>query len=53
MQTAPRGEGKPPGLALGTIRTSVNSVRSVLRAIHEQDGSLAACWAGCRGGRWR
>ena len=32
MQTAPRGEGKPPGLAPGTIRTRVNNVRSVLRA---------------------
>jgi len=32
MQTAPRGEGKRPGLAPGTIRTRVNNVRSVLRA---------------------
>lgn len=32
MQTAPRGEGRPPGLAPGTIRTRVNNVRSVLRA---------------------
>jgi integrase len=32
MRTAPRGEGKPPGLAPGTIRTRVNNVRSVLRA---------------------
>ena len=52
MQTAPRGEGKPPGLAPETIRTSVNNVRSVLRAIHQQDGSLGTCWAGCRGVRF-
>jgi integrase len=32
MQTAPRGPGKPPGLAPGTIRTRVNNVRGVLRA---------------------
>ena len=32
MQTAPRSEGKPPGLAPGTIRTRVNNVRGVLRA---------------------
>jgi len=32
MQTAPRGEGRPPGLAPGTIRTRVNNVRGVLRA---------------------
>jgi integrase len=32
MQTAPRGEGRPPGLAPGTIRTRFNNVRSVLRA---------------------
>ena len=32
MQIAPRGEGKRPGLAPGTIRTRVNNVRSVLRA---------------------
>lgn len=32
MQTADRGEDKPPGLAPGTIRTRVNNVRSVLRA---------------------
>jgi len=31
MQAAPRGEGRPPGLAPGTIRTRVNSVRGVLR----------------------
>jgi integrase len=31
MQAAPRGEGRPPGLAAGTIRTRVNSVRGVLR----------------------
>lgn len=29
---APRGEGKPPGLAPGTIRTRFNNVRGVLRA---------------------
>jgi integrase len=32
MQTASRGEGKPSGLAPGTIRTRVNNVRGVLRA---------------------
>jgi integrase len=32
MQTASRGEGKPTGLAPGTIRTRVNNVRGVLRA---------------------
>lgn len=32
MQTADRGEGKPRGLAPGTIRTRYNNVRSVLRA---------------------
>lgn len=32
MQTADRGEGKPPGLAPGTIRTRFNNVRTVLRA---------------------
>jgi integrase len=32
MQAAPRGEGRPPGLAPGTIRTRVNNVRGVLRA---------------------
>ena len=32
MQTAPRGERRPPGLAPGTIRTRVNNVRGVLRA---------------------
>jgi integrase len=32
MQTAPRGEGKPPGLAPGTIKTRFNNVRTVLRA---------------------
>jgi integrase len=32
MQAAPRGEGKPPGLAPGTIRTRVNNVRAVLHA---------------------
>ena len=32
MQTAPLGDGKPPGLAPGTIRTRVNNVRGVLRA---------------------
>ena len=32
MQTAPRGEGRPAGLAPGTIRTRVNNVRGVLRA---------------------
>ena len=32
MQTVPRGEGKPPGLAPGTIRTRTNNVRGVLRA---------------------
>jgi integrase len=32
MQTAPRGAGRPPGLAPGTIRTRVNNVRGVLRA---------------------
>ncbi len=32
MQTAPRGEGRPPGLAPGTIRTRVNNVRGALRA---------------------
>jgi integrase len=32
MQTAPRGDGRPPGLAPGTIRTRVNNVRAVLRA---------------------
>jgi integrase len=32
MQTADRGEGKPAGLAPGTIRTRYNNVRSVLRA---------------------
>lgn len=32
MQTASRGEGRPPGLASGTIRTRVNNVRAVLRA---------------------
>jgi integrase len=32
MQTAPRGDGRPPGLAAGTIRTRVNNVRAVLRA---------------------
>jgi len=32
MQTAPRGEGRAPGLAPGTIRTRVNNVRGVLRA---------------------
>jgi len=52
MQTAPRGEGKPPGLAPGTIRTSVNHVRGVLRAIHKQRVSLGACWAACRGVRF-
>jgi integrase len=32
MQIAPRGDGKPPGLAPGTIRTRFNSVHAVLRA---------------------
>ncbi|PWU52809.1 site-specific integrase [Micromonospora sp. S4605] len=32
MQTADRGEGRPRGLAAGTIRTRVNNVRAVLRA---------------------
>jgi integrase len=32
MQTAPRGGGRPPGLAPGTIRTRFNSVHAVLRA---------------------
>lgn len=32
MQTAPRSNGKPPGLAPGTIRTRFNNVHSVLRA---------------------
>ena len=32
MQTAHRGDGRPPGLAAGTIRTRVNNVRAVLRA---------------------
>ena len=32
MQTASRGEGRPPGLAPGTIRTRVHNVRGVLRA---------------------
>jgi hypothetical protein len=32
MQTAPRGEGRSPGLAPSTIRTRVNNVRGVLRA---------------------
>jgi len=32
MQTAPRGEGRPVGLAPGTIRTRTSSVRAVLRA---------------------
>lgn len=32
MQTAERGEGKPRGLAPGTIRTRYNNVRAVLRA---------------------
>ena len=36
----------------GTVRTSVNNVRSVLRAIHEQDVSLGARWPGCRGIRF-
>lgn len=31
MQTAHRGEGKPPGLAPGTICTRVKNVRAVLR----------------------
>jgi integrase len=31
MQIAPRGDGQPPGLAPGTIRTRVNNVRAVLR----------------------
>ena len=31
MQTAPRGDGKPPGLAPGTICTRVKNVRAVLR----------------------
>ena len=32
MQTADRGEGKPRGLAPGTIKTRFNNVRAVLRA---------------------
>jgi integrase len=32
MQTAPRGAGRPAGLAPGTIRTRTGSVRAVLRA---------------------
>jgi integrase len=32
MQTSPRGEGRPAGLAPGTIRTRTGSVRAVLRA---------------------
>jgi integrase len=32
MQTAPRGDGRSPGLAPSTIRTRVNNVRAVLRA---------------------
>lgn len=32
MQTADRGEGKPRGLAPGTIKTRYNNVRAVLRA---------------------
>jgi integrase len=32
MQTAPRGDGRPPGLAPGTIRTRFKSVHAVLRA---------------------
>jgi integrase len=32
MQTADRGEGKPLGLAPGTIKTRFNNVRAVLRA---------------------
>jgi integrase len=32
MQTAPRGDGRPPGLAPGRIRTRFKSVHAVLRA---------------------
>lgn len=32
MQTKDRGEGRPRGLAPGTVRTRVNNVRAVLRA---------------------